>query len=152
MRGAPLNGAPLHNNWKSKSYPRTSWKGNSAKLGALLLLRVCGLFFLDDLQALDHLEGEAHHAALLALVLEVDGLLVVVDEHLVEEPAVVVEALGPLGHGLVPYLARLLAHAHALLPSTPSCYPKEQRVSCKGLAALIHPSAKRPINSRRLRL
>src|SRR5687768_1737591 len=63
----------------------------------VLLMRVCGfLFVLDDLQALDHLEGEAHYAALLALVLEVDGLVIVVDEDLLDEPAVVVEALRPL--------------------------------------------------------
>jgi hypothetical protein len=37
-------------------------------------------FVFDYLQALDHLEAEAHHAALLALVLKVDGLVVVVDE------------------------------------------------------------------------
>ena len=36
----------------------------------VLLRRVCGfLFFLYYLQALDHLEGEAHHAVLLAQVL-----------------------------------------------------------------------------------
>jgi hypothetical protein len=40
------------------------------------------LFILDDLKSLDHLEGVAHYAALLALVLDVDGLLVVVDEDL----------------------------------------------------------------------
>jgi hypothetical protein len=67
---------------------------NSAKLGSLLL-RVCGLFFLYYLQSLDHLEGEAHYAALLALVLDEDGLIVVVDEYLGEHPAVVVEALDP---------------------------------------------------------
>jgi hypothetical protein len=37
-------------------------------------------FVFDDLQALNHLEGEAHDAVLLALVLDVDGLVVVVDE------------------------------------------------------------------------
>jgi hypothetical protein len=37
--------------------------------------------FLDYLQALDHLEGEAHYAAILAPALEVDGLLVVVCEY-----------------------------------------------------------------------
>jgi hypothetical protein len=51
------------------------------------------LLFLHDLQALHHLEGEAHYAALLALVLEVDRLVVVVDELLREEPLVVLEAL-----------------------------------------------------------
>jgi hypothetical protein len=34
-------------------------------------------------------------------VLEVDGLLIVVDEYLRHKPAVVVEALSPLGDGLV---------------------------------------------------
>jgi len=94
-------------------------------LGALLLLRVCGLFFLDNLQALDHLEGEAHYAALLALVLEVDSLIVVVDEDLRHEPAVVVEPLGPLGDIFVLHLSGLLAHPRLLLPSTVSFYPKE---------------------------
>jgi hypothetical protein len=42
----------------------------------------------DDLQALEHLEVEAHYAALSTFVLEVDGLLVVVDEDLGEQPAV----------------------------------------------------------------
>jgi hypothetical protein len=51
-------------------------------LGSLLLLGVCSLFFLGYLQAFDLLEGEAHYAAVLALVLEVDGLLVIVDEDL----------------------------------------------------------------------
>src|SRR5215211_2613518 len=56
-----------------------------------LFRRVCLLFCLgslvfcfvfDYLQTFDHLEGEAHHGALPAPVLEVDGLVVVVDEHL----------------------------------------------------------------------
>src|SRR5215212_7074694 len=112
----------------SRPIHRSAWKKNSRKFACtgfsevrLVLLRrvfvLRGVFVLsfvfDDLQALDHLEGEAHHAALLAQVLYVDGLVVVVDKHLVERPGVVVEALGPLGHGLVPYLACLLAHAHA---------------------------------------
>jgi hypothetical protein len=63
-------------------YSPDAWKEHSAKLGSLLLLRVCGLFFLDNLQTFDHLEGEAHYAALFASVLEVDGLVVVVDEDL----------------------------------------------------------------------
>jgi FAD-dependent urate hydroxylase len=41
-------------------------------------------FIFDDLQALEHPEGEAHHAVVLAQALEVDGLVVVVDEHFVE--------------------------------------------------------------------
>jgi hypothetical protein len=81
-----------------------------------LLLRVCRLFFLHDLQALDHLEGEAHYAALLALVLEIDGLLIVVDEDLRRKPAVVVEALSPLWDGLVLHPASLLHHPSVLLP------------------------------------
>src|SRR5215217_4312503 len=80
-----------------------------------LLLGVCGLLFFDYLQALDHLEGEAYYAALPALVLEVDRLVVVVDEHLTHEPAVVVEPLCPLGDTLVLYLARLLSHHPRLL-------------------------------------
>src|SRR5215207_7255883 len=72
-------------------------------------------FVFDDLQAIEHLEGEAHNAVILAQVLEVDGVVVVVDEHLVEHPAIVVKTLSPLGHGLMPYLARLLGHRRGLL-------------------------------------
>jgi hypothetical protein len=83
-------------------------------LGSLLLLGVCGLLFLYYLQTFDHLEAEAHYAALLALVLEVDCLLVTVDENLRHNPAVVVEPLCPLWDIFV-YLLGLLAHPHALL-------------------------------------
>src|SRR5215207_3281510 len=77
----------------------------------VLLRRVCGLlFFLYYLQSFDLLEGEAHYAAVLALVLEVDGLLVVVDEDLRRHPAAVVEPLRPLGDVFVDYLLSLLAH------------------------------------------
>ena len=58
-------------------------------------------FFLHYLQTFDHLEGEAHYAAILAPALELYGLIVVVDESFGEEPLVVVEPLGPLGDGLV---------------------------------------------------
>src|SRR5215217_2623220 len=92
----------------------------------VLLRRVCGLlFFLDYLQAFDHLEGEAHDAAVLALVLEVDRLLVVVDEHLRHKPAAVVEPLRPLGDILVLYLLGLLAHLRILLCSKVLLYPEE---------------------------
>src|SRR5215213_5763952 len=92
----------------------------------MLLRRVCGfLFFLYYLQALNHLEGEAHYATILALVLEVDGLVVVVDEDLRHKPARVVESLCPLRDILVLYLFRLLAHWCLLLPSTVSFYPEE---------------------------
>jgi hypothetical protein len=105
---------------------RTSPKRSSTKLGSLLLhLRVCGVFFFDYLQALDHLEGEAHYAALLALVLDVDCLVVMVDEYLRHNPAVVVEALGPLRDILVLYLFGLLASPRLLLPSTMFLYPEE---------------------------
>ena len=85
-------------------------------MSSLLLLRVCGgLIFLYYLQALDLLEGEAHYAALLTLVLEVDGLVIVLDEDLRHKPAVVVEPLCPLWDIFVLYLLGLLAHPHALL-------------------------------------
>src|SRR5215207_10497745 len=103
---------------------QTVSEGVFCEVGLSLLLRVCGLFFLHDLKSLDHLEGEAHYAALLALVLDVDGLLIVVDEYLRHKTAVVVEPLRPLGDILVLYLLGLLAHPHALLPSTVSFYPK----------------------------
>src|SRR4029453_6126939 len=99
-------------------------KVNPSKLSSLLL-GVCGLFFLYYLQTLDHLEGEAHYAALLALVLKVDCLVVVVDENLLHKPAVVVEALRPPGDGLVLDPTCLLAHRRLVLPSTVSFYPKE---------------------------
>src|SRR5215208_830847 len=67
-------------------------EGEFCEVRLSLPLGVCGVFFLDDLQALDHLEGEAHYAALLALVIEVDGLVIVVDDDLLHKPAVVVEA------------------------------------------------------------
>src|SRR5215208_6895200 len=94
----------------------SSWKGYSPKLGSLLL-RVFGLFLFHYPQALDHLEGEAHYAALLALVLDVDGLVVVVDEYLGEDRLVVVEPFCPLGDIFVLHLSGLLAHARVLLPS-----------------------------------
>jgi hypothetical protein len=47
-------------------------------------------------------------------VLEVVGLVVVVDEHLGEEPHVVVEAIGSIRDGLVFHFAWLLAHLHVL--------------------------------------
>ena len=92
---------------------------------SLLLLGVCGPFFLDDLQTLDHLEGEAHYAALLALVLEVDCLVVVVDEYLRHKPAVVVQPLRSLWDIFVLYLLGLLAHPRLLLPSIVFLYPEE---------------------------
>src|ERR687897_599584 len=92
----------------------------------VLLMRVCGLlFFLDYLQAFDLLEGEAHYATLLALVLEVDGLFVIVDEDLRHKPAVVVEPLRPLRDILVLHLFGLLAHRRLLLPSIVFLYPEE---------------------------
>src|SRR5215213_10490006 len=94
----------------------SAWKVNSPKLGSLLL-RVFGLFLFHYPQALDHLEAEAHYAALLALVLDVDGLVVVVDEYLGEDPLVVVEPFCPLGDIFVLHLSGLLAHTRVLLPS-----------------------------------
>src|SRR5215208_1021666 len=85
-------------------------------VGLALLRRVFVLSFLFDyLQALKHLEGEAYYAAVLALVLEVDCLLVVVDEDLRHKPAAVVEPLCPLWDIFVLYLFRLLAHLRLLL-------------------------------------
>src|SRR5215218_4101124 len=76
----------------------------------VLLRRVCGLlFFLYSLQTFDLLEGEAHDAAVLALVLEVDGFVVVVDHDLRGHPAAEVESLCPLRDIFVHYLLGLLA-------------------------------------------
>src|SRR5215208_2293930 len=95
-------------------------------LARIVLLRgVCGLvFFLHSLQAFDLLEGEAHDAAVLALVLEVDGLLVVVDHDLRRNPAAIVEPLCPLGDVFVLYPLGLLAHARFLLPLLEFLYPE----------------------------
>src|SRR5215211_7542484 len=106
-------------------YSPNCLEGVFCKVELSLLLGVCGLFFLNYLKTFDHLEGEAHYAALLALVLDVDGLLVIVDEDLRHKPAVVVEPLCPLGDISVLYLLGLLAHPHDLLPSTVSFYPEE---------------------------
>src|SRR5215212_2523945 len=99
----------------------------------VLLRRVCGLlFFLYSLQTFDLLEGEAHDAAVLALVLEVDCLLVVVDEDLRRHPAAVVEPLRPLRDVFVLYLLGLLAHpfapclASVSLPRRGSIYSSER--------------------------
>ena len=92
----------------------------------VLLMRVCGLLFLlDYLQAFDLLEGEAHYAAVLALVLKVDGLVVVVDEDLRRHPAAVVEPLCPLRDVFVLYPLGLLAYSRLLLPSLVFLYPEE---------------------------
>src|SRR5215204_3937279 len=99
----------------------------------LLLRRVCGLlFFLYYLQAFELLEGEAHDAAVLALVLEVEGLLVVVDEHLRRHPAAVVEPLRPLGDVFVHYLLSLLAHARLLLSSLVFSLPRRGPIYSTG--------------------
>src|SRR5215208_4161114 len=95
------------------------------EIGLSLLLGVCGLLFLDYLQSLDHLEGEAHYAAVLALVLEVDGFVVVVDEDLRHEPAAVVEPLCPFGDVFVRNLFGLLAHPHDLHCLQHCFYPEE---------------------------
>src|SRR5215218_10584425 len=102
-----------------------------------LLRRVCGLlFFLYYLQAFDLLEGEAHDAAVLALVLEVDCLLVVVDHDLRGHPAAVVEPLCPLRDVFVLYFLGLLAHPFApclasmSLPRRGSIYSTEGVRDC----------------------
>src|SRR5215208_6971491 len=56
------------------------------RLSRWTVLRRVFVLFLHDLQALDHLEGQTHYAALLALVLEVDCLVVVVNEDLRHNP------------------------------------------------------------------
>jgi hypothetical protein len=92
----------------------------------LLLRRVCGLlFFLYYLQTFDLLEGEAHDAAVLALVLKVDCLVVVVDHDLRRNPAAVVEPLRSLRDVFVHYLLGLLAHPRLLLSSLVFLYPEE---------------------------
>src|SRR5215213_805007 len=90
----------------------------------VLPLRVFA-FFLHYLQAFKLLEGEAHYAAVLALVLKVDCLVVVVDHDLRGHPAGVVEPLCPLGDVFVHYLLCLLAHRCMLLPSLVFLYPEE---------------------------
>lgn len=87
---------------------------------ALLLL-----FVFHYLQAFDHFEREAHHASFLALMLEIDGIIVVVDEHLGEEAASVVEPLGPLRDGIVLNPACLVAHLYMLLSTRSAGYSKD---------------------------
>src|SRR5215208_1583970 len=96
-------------------------------LARLVLLRgVCGgLLFFHYLQAFDLLEGEAHYAAVLALVLKVDRLLVVVDHDLRRNPAAVVEPLCPLRDVFVLYPLGLLAHPRLLLSLLVFLYPEE---------------------------
>src|SRR5215212_1368312 len=103
----------------------------------VLLRRVCGLlFFLYLLHTFDLLEGEAHYAAVLALVLEVDGLLVVVDHDLRRHPTAVVESLCSLWDISVHYLLGLLAHPFApsltnvSLPRRGSIYSTEGVRDC----------------------
>jgi hypothetical protein len=101
----------------------------------VLLMGIWGFpFFLDGLQALDHLEGEAHYAALLTLVLEVDGLVVVVDEHLGEKPTVVVESLGPPRDILVLHPSGLLAH-EAIAPLLANSFTDEAVLTYEGADA-----------------
>src|SRR5215216_6806734 len=103
------------------------------EVGLVLLRRgCCFLFFLYYLQAFELLEGEAHYAAVLALVLEVECLLVVVDHDLRGHPAAVVEPLGPLGDVFVHYLLSLLAHARLLLSSLVFSLPRRGPIYSTG--------------------
>src|SRR5215207_3240081 len=119
-------------------------EGVFCKVELSLLLGVCGLFFLDDLQSLDHLEGEAHYATLLALVLEVDCLVIVVDEDLRHKLAVVVEPLRPLWDIFVLYLFRLLAHRHALLSSEALVRPGGPKDRSRAVGAVLRGCVTRP--------
>src|SRR5215207_2938530 len=111
-------------------------------LRLVLLRRVCGLlFFLHYLQAFDLLEGEAHYAALLALVLKVDGLVVVVDHDLRRHPAAVVEPLCPLGDVFVLYLLGVAFRIIALL-QTFVCRRRASTI------AHIHPSVLQAVSGR----
>src|SRR5215207_10872410 len=120
--------APMFTPANPTSRKNKGVKGVSGKpfpIGFAPGLRVCGLlFFLYYLQAFELLESEAHYAALLALVLEVDGLVVVVDHDLRGHPAAVVKPLCPLGDVLVDYLLGLLAHPRLLLSSLVFVYPE----------------------------
>jgi hypothetical protein len=53
--------------WRYEGVSDPSEVARLGEVGLSLLLGVCGLFFLDDLQTIDHLECEAHDAALLPL-------------------------------------------------------------------------------------
>src|SRR5215203_3761675 len=116
--GNPLVGVPGPSGWGYAPFHtgaqamRTMPYQSFSDVGLVLLRRVCCfLFFLYYLQTFDLLECEAHYAAVLALVLEVDGLLVVVDHDLRGNPAAVVEPVGRLGDVFVHYLLSLRAHA-----------------------------------------
>src|SRR5215207_5049139 len=113
-------------------------------VGLALLRRVFVLSSLFDyLQALDHLESEAYYAAVLALVLEVDGLVVVVNENLRHKPAAVVESLRPLWDSFVLHLLGLFAHPRLLLPSTGFYYPEE--VQCNPRLNVSHRRGLEPL-------
>jgi hypothetical protein len=60
---------------------------------------------------------EAHHAAILASDLEVEGLVVVVNQRFGEEPLVVVEPFGPLRDGFV-------LHPHSIVVDVKAEYVK----------------------------
>src|SRR5918992_1962951 len=85
---------------------------NSWKLASLAIRRRFRFLFLLYYlaQGFEHLEREAHYAAVLTPTLEVESFIVVVGELLGEEPLVVVKALGLLWDSFVVYLARLLTH------------------------------------------
>src|SRR5215216_485438 len=135
--GNPLVGVPGPSGWGYAPFHtgaqamRTMPYQSFSDVGLVLLRRVCCFPFFYYLQTFDLLEGEAHYAAVLALVLEVDGLLVVVDHDLRGHPATVVEPLCPLGDILVRYLLGLLAHpfapslANVSLPRRSSIYSPE---------------------------
>jgi hypothetical protein len=59
------------------------------------------LFFYHLLECLQHFVREAHYAAVLALHLKVESLIVVIEKRFGEESFVVEEPLCPLGDGLV---------------------------------------------------
>jgi hypothetical protein len=89
-------------------------------------LLFCFVFYY--LQTFDHLEGVAHYAAVFAPALKVNGLVVIVDKNLGEDPLVVVEPLGPLRDSPFfhfVWLLSLLAQLHGLLFSNDHMLHKE---------------------------
>ena len=89
-------------------------------------------FIFDDLQSLEHIEAKAHYAALLASVLDVDGLVVMVDENLRHNPAVVVEALSPLWNILFAFWACSLIRTTSF-PCDIAFYPEEAQCNAGDL-------------------
>ena len=90
----------------------------------------CFVFYY--LKTFYHLEGVSHYAAIFAPALKVNGLVVIVDKCLGEDPLVVVEPLGPLRDS--PFFTLFGCSASSLNCTSSfslmaTCYAKKPRTS-----------------------